>query len=94
MINIIPIRERYRALLPHLDERGRWSFAACEASAGYGGIAAVAQVRCELDTKDYPKGIAVSDRDMATINVLCDQFHGDWNYTIRPRNQSGEATDP
>ncbi len=42
-------------------------------------------VRCELDTKTYPKGIAVSARDMATINILCDQFHGDWNYTIRPR---------
>jgi Rhodopirellula transposase DDE domain len=42
-------------------------------------------VHCELDTNTYPKGIAVSDRDMATINILCDEFHGDWNYTIRPR---------
>ena len=48
-------------------------------------------VRCELDPKAYPKGIVVSDRDMATINVLCDQFHGDWNYTIRPRNHSDNA---
>jgi DDE family transposase len=51
-------------------------------------------VRCELDTKAYPKGIAVSDRDMATINILCDQFHGDWNYTIRPRKQSADAVNP
>ena len=44
MIDITAISERYAALLPHLDERGRRSFAACEArSAGYGGIAAVAR---------------------------------------------------
>lgn len=44
MIDITAIRERYKALLPRLDERGRRWFAACEArSAGYGGIAAVAR---------------------------------------------------
>jgi len=51
-------------------------------------------VRCELDTKAYPKGIAVSDRDIATINIRCDPFHGDWNYTILPRNHSGNAVNP
>jgi len=44
MIDVTAIRDRYAALLPHLDERGRRSFAASEArSAGYGGIAAVAR---------------------------------------------------
>jgi hypothetical protein len=44
MIDINPIRDRFVALSPHLDERGRRSFAAAEArSAGYGGIAAVAR---------------------------------------------------
>jgi len=44
MIDIAAIRERYTALVPHLDERGRRSFAASEArSAGYGRIAAVAR---------------------------------------------------
>jgi transposase len=44
MIDIPAIRDRYTALLAHLDERGRRSFAASEArSAGYGGIAAVAR---------------------------------------------------
>ena len=51
-------------------------------------------VRCELDTKAYPKGIAVSDRDIATINIRCGPFHGDWNYTILPRNHSGNAVNP
>jgi hypothetical protein len=42
MIDQDPIRERFLALSPHLDERGRRMFAAAEAkAAGYGGIAAV-----------------------------------------------------
>ena len=48
-------------------------------------------VRCQLDTNAYPKGIAISERDMAAINIARDNFHGDWNYTIRPRNVSGKA---
>src|SRR5437763_13862952 len=45
MIDATAIRDRYVALSPHLDERGRRSFAAGEArSAGYGGIAAVSRV--------------------------------------------------
>jgi hypothetical protein len=44
MIDTSAIRDRFVALAPHLDERGRRSFAAAEArSAGYGGIAAVAR---------------------------------------------------
>jgi Rhodopirellula transposase DDE domain len=50
-------------------------------------------VRCELDTNSYPKGIAVSDAEMAAISIARDAFRGDWNYTIRPRHQSGEAPD-
>jgi hypothetical protein len=39
------IRERFEALSPHLDERGRRLFAATEAAAaGYGGIAAVPRI--------------------------------------------------
>ena len=44
MIDRDAIRERYVALSPHLDERGRRFFAAAEArAAGYGGIAAVSR---------------------------------------------------
>jgi hypothetical protein len=42
-------------------------------------------VRCELDTRDYPKGITVSDAEMATLNIKGDAFHPEWNYTIAPR---------
>ena len=42
-------------------------------------------VRCELDTRDYPKGIKVSDAEMMTLNIKGDTFHPEWNYTISPR---------
>ena len=42
-------------------------------------------VRCELDTRSYPKGIKVSDAEMTTLNIKGDTFHPEWNYTISPR---------
>ena len=42
-------------------------------------------VRCELDGRSYPKGIKVSDDEMASINIRGDAFHPEWNYTISPR---------
>jgi hypothetical protein len=43
------------------------------------------RVRCKLNTKEYPLGTKVSDKDMEDI-VLCREiFHGDWNYSIKPR---------
>jgi hypothetical protein len=43
------------------------------------------RVRCELDTRAYPKGIKVSDAEMAALNIEGDKFHPEWNYTISPR---------
>jgi hypothetical protein len=51
-------------------------------------------VHCELDTNAYPKGIAVSDDEMDAINITRDDFHGEWNYTIRPGNRSDRAVEP
>jgi transposase len=42
-------------------------------------------VRCQLDENLYPPGIKVSDQEMAELNILRDDFHGEWNYTIKPR---------
>jgi hypothetical protein len=41
-------------------------------------------VHCELDENIYPKAIAVSDQEMADLNITRDPFHGEWNYTIHP----------
>jgi transposase len=43
------------------------------------------KVCCELDENDYPKGIEVSDEEIKNINLIRDQFHGDWNYAIMPK---------
>ena len=42
-------------------------------------------VRCQLDTRTYPKGIKVSDDEMASLNIEGDAFHPEWNYSISPR---------
>ena len=34
-------------------------------------------VRCELDQNRYPKGIVIFDAEMATINIIRADFHGD-----------------
>ena len=45
-------------------------------------------IRCELDAHAYPKGIKVSDEEMATLNITRDPFHPEWNYAIAPRNST------
>ncbi len=42
------------------------------------------KVRAELDGRKYPKGLKVSDAEMATVNLSRHPFHGEWNYTIAP----------
>jgi hypothetical protein len=46
------------------------------------------KVDCQLDTNPYPSGQKVSDEELAQVNLQRDDFHGDWNYTISPRQQS------
>jgi hypothetical protein len=43
------------------------------------------KVRAEIDTRKYPKGVKVSDAEMAALNLSRHAFHGDRNYTISPR---------
>lgn len=50
-------------------------------------------VLCELDPNRYPKGIVVTDQEMAAIRIKPAKFHGDWNYTISPDTQSDRAVD-
>ena len=49
------------------------------------------RVQCQLDTKSYPTGIKVSDKEIASINIQRDSFHGEWNYTISPINPKGRV---
>ena len=51
------------------------------------------RVASALDTRTYEKGIKVSDAEMKALDIKGDEFHPEWNYTIRPRspavNRSG-----
>jgi hypothetical protein len=42
-------------------------------------------VESYLDSTTYPTGVAVSDAEMEHLRIERDPFHGEWNYTIRPR---------
>ena len=43
------------------------------------------KVECALDMRTYEKGIKVSDTEMEMLNIAGDDFHPEWNYTIKPR---------
>jgi Rhodopirellula transposase. len=42
------------------------------------------KVYARLDPGRYEKGIKVTDRELAAVNIERDGFHPDWNYTIHP----------
>jgi transposase len=43
------------------------------------------KVKSKLDSAVYEKGIKISDNELKNINILKDDFHGEWNYTIKPK---------
>jgi hypothetical protein len=45
------------------------------------------RVRSALDTGAYPAGLRVSDAELATLHLARDAFHGEWNYTVIPRQR-------
>jgi hypothetical protein len=42
-------------------------------------------VKAALDTNHYETGIEVSDEELAQVKMTPATFHGEWNYTIRPK---------
>jgi hypothetical protein len=44
-------------------------------------------VRARLDRRKYPTGKRVSAKELRALRIERDDFHGDWNYVIRPRNR-------
>jgi len=43
------------------------------------------KVHAEIDDRLYPKGTKVADEAMDQINIRRENFHGEWNYEIVPR---------
>jgi len=42
------------------------------------------EVYARLDENQYPDKIAVTDAQLAAVNITRDKFHPEWNYTIKP----------
>jgi len=42
------------------------------------------KLHAELDSGNYPKGLAVTDHEMCGIDLRPHAFYGAWNYTIMP----------
>lgn len=42
------------------------------------------KIEVEMDHNLYPKGLRVPDEELEKINMQKADFHGEWNYTIRP----------
>lgn len=44
-------------------------------------------VRAALDPRHYETGVEVSAEELARLQIRPAKFHGDWNYSIRPRHK-------
>jgi hypothetical protein len=48
--------------------------------------AAGLRVKVKLDKRKYPTGAKVTNAQMKALSIQRDDFHGDWNYELHPRN--------
>ncbi len=44
------------------------------------------EVRSVIDENEYQRGKKISDEEMASLRIRGDDFHPEWNYTIKPRS--------
>jgi len=44
-------------------------------------------VRARLDRRRYPTGKKISKKEMRELSIELHEFHGDWNYVVRPRGE-------
>jgi DDE family transposase len=45
-------------------------------------------VKAAIDETRYETGIKVTDEQLATLKIARAKFHGEWNYTIKPKRKS------
>jgi hypothetical protein len=38
----------------------------------------------------YPKWIKIAKEEVEELGIIRDEFHGEWNYTFKPRNKDVE----
>ena len=44
-------------------------------------------VRAAIDENEYETGIKISDEELSQVKLKRSEFHGEWNYTIRPHKK-------
>ncbi len=44
-------------------------------------------VRARLDRQNCPTGKKIPAKELRTLKIERDDFHGDWNYIIKPRKE-------
>ena len=49
------------------------------------------KVKAKLDKRKYLLKVKVTDDQMRSLNIEPHKFHGEWNYTIRPRKQPAKS---
>jgi hypothetical protein len=42
------------------------------------------KIYAELDQREYPKAVEVTNQQLAMVDITRHAFHGEWNYTITP----------
>ena len=42
------------------------------------------KVYAQLDDREYPKGVEVTDEQLTAVNITRHTFHGEWNYSVTP----------
>ncbi len=48
------------------------------------------KIKCEVDPTEYQTGVKISDEEMAQLNIIPNDWHGEWNYTVKPQNNKTE----
>jgi Rhodopirellula transposase DDE domain len=48
-------------------------------------------VRAQLDTSSYPAGRKISEEEIAKLDLRRDDFHGEWNYALFPRENKSSG---
>jgi hypothetical protein len=45
------------------------------------------KISADIDKGIYEKGKVVTEEELEKVNLIRDEFHGNWNYTIGSRNK-------
>ena len=43
------------------------------------------KIQTSVDINEYAKGIKITDKELKTLALEREEFHGEWNYTLHPR---------